>query len=176
MVLDGGQGVVTVVAGSFMVQPGDRRSGSLIAFPPPDLDGVRTRTLDVPPGEDDDVDITKAVVLVSIGRGLQSADNVPLAQAFADAIGASLASTSQVCDLGWLPRTRHVGKSGVKVRPRAYLAFGISGAPEHLEGIGRAELIVACNTDPTAPIFNVAHYGTTLDARALLQALLDATG
>lgn len=176
--LDGGQGICTVVAGSFTAQPG--RSGTAPAAeavaPPAALDAVRTRTLPVPPGEDDDIDITKAAALVSIGRGLRSAGNVAVAQAFADAIGASLSGTSQVCDLGWLPRTRHVGKSGVKVRPRAYLTFGISGAPEHLEGIGKSELIVACNTDPDAPIFNVAHYGTTLDALALLHALADRVG
>ena len=84
-----------------------------------------------------------------------------------------LGGTSQVCDLGWLPRTRHVGNSGVKVRPRAYLSLGIAGAPEHLEGIRDAELIVACNTDPAAPIFTAAHYGTTLDAVELLTALIE---
>lgn len=176
--LDGGQGICTVVAGSFTAQPGRPATPAPVeaVAPPAGLDAVRTRTLPVPPGEDDDIDITKAAALVSIGRGLQSADNVAVAQAFADAIGASLSGTSQVCDLGWLPRTRHVGKSGVKVRPRAYLTFGISGAPEHLEGIGRSELIVACNTDPDAPIFNVAHYGTTLDALSLLHVLVDRAG
>lgn len=180
VLIDGGQGIATVMAGSFPVEAPPTGPGhpagpghpviEAIA-PPPGLDSVSTATLEVPAGEDDDIDITKAAVLVSIGRGLGGEENVVLAREFADAIGASLSGTSQVCDLGWLPRTRHVGKSGVKVRPRAYLSFGISGAPEHLEGIGESELIVACNTDPDAPIFNVAHYGSTLDALALLRTL-----
>jgi electron transfer flavoprotein alpha subunit len=118
-------------------------------------------------------DISKASMLVAIGRGLKSPDNVAVARALADALGASLSGTSQVCDLGWLPRTRHVGKSGAKVRPRAYLSFGISGAPEHLEGIRESELIIACNTDAAAPIFDAAQYGTTADAVELLKALTD---
>jgi electron transfer flavoprotein alpha subunit len=179
VVVDGGQGVCTVVAGSFPVRSGEGGAGAPemhAVAPPATLDSVATRTRQVPAGEDDDIDITKAAVLVSIGRGLKSEDNVAAARDFADAIGASLSGTSQVCDLGWLPRTRHVGKSGVKVRPRAYLTFGISGAPEHLEGIGDSELIIACNTDPAAPIFNVAHYGTTLDALELLRALRARAG
>jgi electron transfer flavoprotein alpha subunit len=76
-------------------------------------------------------------------------------------------------DAGWLPKTRQVGQSGLKVKPRAYLAFGISGAPEHLEGMRRSELIIACNTDPGAPIFAVAHYGTTVDLFDLVPELVD---
>ena len=76
-------------------------------------------------------------------------------------------------DAGWLPKARQVGQSGLKVKPRAYLAFGISGAPEHLEGMRNAELIIACNTDPGAPIFGVAHYGTTLDLFDLVPELVD---
>ena len=76
-------------------------------------------------------------------------------------------------DAGWLPKTRQVGKSGLKVKPKAYLAFGISGAPEHLEGMRDAELIIACNTDAGAPIFDVAHYGTTVDLFDLVPALTE---
>jgi len=69
-----------------------------------------------------------------------------------------------------------VGKSGQKVKPKAYLAFGISGAPEHLEGMRNADLIIACNTDASAPIFDVAHYGTTVDLFDLLPALTEQVG
>jgi electron transfer flavoprotein alpha subunit len=172
--IDGGRGICTVTAGSFSAVAHSGASPAVeVVAPPPSLDAIATSAVEVPAGEDDDIDISKAPLLVSIGRGLRSKDNVELARFFADAIGASLAGTSQVCDLGWLPRTRHVGKSGVKVRPRAYLSFGIAGAPEHLEGIRESELIIACNTDPAAPIFAAAHYGTTLDALALLAALID---
>lgn len=174
VLLEGNRGICAVVGGSFPpARVPDHPPAIEAVAPPTSLGDVATMYLGTPPGEDEDIDITKAPMLVAIGRGLQSQDNVAFARALADALGASLSGTSQVCDLGWLPRTRHVGKSGVKVRPRAYLAFGISGAPEHLEGIRESELIVACNTDAAAPIFDVAHYGTTADALALLQALTD---
>lgn len=169
VVLEGGRGICAVIPGSLPMSPGGS-AGAVEAFPAPAAPR-RMEALDVPPGEAEDVDIARAPLLVSIGRGLLSAENVPLASEVAAALGASVSGTSQVCDLGWLPRTRHVGKSGVTVRPRAYLAFGISGAPEHLEGIRASELIVACNTDPEAPIFLAADYGTTVDAVALLEAL-----
>jgi electron transfer flavoprotein alpha subunit len=174
VLLEGGRGICAVVGGSFPpARVPDRPPAVEPLTPAVPLDGVATIALGTPPGEDEDIDISKAPMLVAIGRGLTSQDNVPVAQAFADALGASLSGTSQVCDLGWLPRTRHVGKSGVKVRPRAYLSFGISGAPEHLEGIRESELIIACNTDEAAPIFGAAHYGTTADAIELLRALTD---
>jgi electron transfer flavoprotein alpha subunit len=70
-----------------------------------------------------------------------------------------------------MPTTRLVGKSGKRVKPKVYLALGISGAPEHVEGMGESDMIVAVNTDPNAPIFNVAKYGTTIDMFDLLPVL-----
>ena len=96
-----------------------------------------------------------------------------MAQELADELGAPLAASRPVTDAGWLPKTRQVGKSGLKVTPKAYLMFGISGAPEHLEGMRDAELIIACNTDEQAPIFDVAHYGTTVDLFDLLPELTE---
>jgi electron transfer flavoprotein alpha subunit len=78
-----------------------------------------------------------------------------------------------VTDGGWLPKARQVGKSGQKVKPKLYIAVGISGAPEHLEGMAEAELIIAINTDENAPIFDVAHYGTTEDLFDILPALTE---
>lgn len=171
-VLGGGRGICSVVGGSFPpARLPDRPPAVQAVVRTEPLDAVGSAGLGTPPGEDDDVDIAKAPLLVAIGRGLRSQEHVPLAHDLADALGGSVAGTSQVCDLGWLPRTRHVGKSGVKVRPRAYLSFGISGAPEHLEGIRESELIIACNTDASAPIFGAAHYGTTAEAVPLLRAL-----
>jgi electron transfer flavoprotein alpha subunit len=159
VLLEGDRGICAVVGGSFPPARVPDRSPAIQAVEPP----AKTRTSTSP----------RRRMLVAIGRGLKSPDNVAVAKALADALGASLSGTSQVCDLGWLPRTRHVGKSGVKVRPRAYLSFGISGAPEHLEGIRESELIIACNTDAAAPIFDAAQYGTTADAVELLKALTD---
>ena len=78
-------------------------------------------------------------------------------------------------DQGWLPSTRLVGKSGKSVKPKLYLALGISGAPEHVEGMRDSEFIIAINTDPNAPIFDIAQYGSTLDLLDLLPTLNEAT-
>jgi electron transfer flavoprotein alpha subunit len=140
---------------------------------PPGLDDLRTTFLRMIAPEAGDVDITAADVLVSVGRGIGSQDNLELVQELADALGAPLASSRPITDQGWLPKTRQVGKSGLKVKPRVYLAFGISGAPEHLEGMRDAELIIACNTDEQAPIFDIAHYGSTVDLFDLVPALAE---
>jgi electron transfer flavoprotein alpha subunit len=126
--------------------------------------------------ESGDVDITAAELLVSVGRGIGSQDNLEEVQELADALGAPLSASRPVTDAGWLPKTRQVGKSGLKVKPKVYLTFGISGAPEHLEGMRDAELIIACNTDANAPIFDVAHYGTTVDLFDLVPALTEKVG
>lgn len=122
---------------------------------------VRFKKLIEPEGGD--VDITTQDILVSVGRGIQNADNIPQMQELAEALGGALSSSRPIVDSKWLPKTRQVGKSGVKVKPKFYLAIGISGAPEHIEGMKDAELIVAINSDPNAPIFDYAHYGVVGD-------------
>ncbi len=121
-----------------------------------------------------DVDITQQDILVAVGRGIQQQDNVALAEELAQALGGAVCASRPVVDQGWLPATRQVGKSGMTVRPKLYLALGVSGAPEHLEGMDGAELVIAVNTDPTAPIFGAAHYGAEADALDLLPALVEA--
>jgi electron transfer flavoprotein alpha subunit len=96
---------------------------------------------------------------------------MPKFAALAAALGAELAGSRPVVDAGWLPKARQVGKSGARVAPKLYLAFGVSGAPEHLEGMSRADLIVAINTDPSAPIFEAAHLGAVSDVLALVPEL-----
>jgi electron transfer flavoprotein alpha subunit len=142
-----------------------------MAVPP--LEGLRVRMRQFIEPETSDVDITKETVLVSVGRGIQNKDNIDLAQELADALGCAVAASRPVTDQGWLPTTRLVGKSGKAVKPKVYLALGISGAPEHTEALAGAELIVAVNTDPVAPIFNVAKYGSTVDLLDLLPALTE---
>ncbi|WP_298345064.1 electron transfer flavoprotein subunit alpha/FixB family protein [Ferrimicrobium sp.] len=122
------------------------------------------------------VDITAAPLLVSVGRGIGSKENVELVAELAEALKAPLSASRPVIDQGWLPKPHQVGKSGKKVKPTVYLAFGISGAPEHLEGMRSADVIIACNTDAKAPIFEVAHYGTTLDLFDLVPELTDQVG
>jgi electron transfer flavoprotein alpha subunit len=166
--------VVSVLSGAFPIDAGKSSASApsieAVAMPPL-RSRVRFKQLNVP--EAGDVDITREQVLVSVGRGIQEADNIALAEELAAALGGAVSASRPIIDNGWLPRARQVGKSGMKVKPRLYVAVGISGAPEHLEGMRDAELIVAINTDPKAPIFDVAHYGTTADLFELLPALTD---
>jgi len=172
--ISAGKGICTVVAGSFPAAGAGAGSPAVEALAPPaGLDDLKTSFLTMVEPEGGDVDITAAELLVSVGRGIGSQDNLDDVQELADALGAPLSASRPVTDAGWLPKTRQVGKSGLKVKPKVYLTFGISGAPEHLEGMRDAELIIACNTDAAAPIFDVAHYGTTLDLFDLVPALTE---
>jgi electron transfer flavoprotein alpha subunit len=121
-----------------------------------------------------DVDITQQDVLVAVGRGIQQKENLELAEELARALGGAVCASRPVIDQGWLPATRQVGKSGMTVKPRCFIALGISGAPEHVEGMKDADLIVAVNTDRNAPIFDVAHYGVVADLLDLVPALTAA--
>ncbi len=123
--------------------------------------------------ETGDVDITKEPLLIAVGRGIQNQDNISLADELAQAIGGVVCASRPVIDQGWLPSSRLVGKSGSTVKPKIYLAIGISGAPEHVEAITGSDVIIAINTDPAAPIFNVAKYGTTADLFDLVPALTE---
>jgi electron transfer flavoprotein alpha subunit len=173
--LAGERAVATVIGGAFPASAGTSGGTPEVVdvAAPGSLDEPRMSLLRVTEPEGGDVDITSAELLVSVGRGIESQDNVELVQELADALGAPVSASRPVVDAGWLPKTRQVGKSGLKVKPKAYLAFGISGAPEHLEGMRAAELIIACNTDTGAPIFEVAHYGTTVDLFDLVPALTE---
>jgi electron transfer flavoprotein alpha subunit len=121
-----------------------------------------------------DVDLGAQDALVGVGRGIQSQDNLELAENLAQALGGAVCGSRPVVDQGWLPLARQVGKSGLTVKPKLYVAAGISGAPEHAEGMREAGLIIAINSDPGAPIFNLAHYGVVGDALDLLPALSEA--
>jgi electron transfer flavoprotein alpha subunit len=110
-----------------------------------------------------DVDITKAEFLLSIGRGVEDKDAIEQFEELAEKMGATLSVSRPLVDAGWVPNARQVGQSGKTVKPKVYLALGISGAVQHLAGMQTAETIIAVNTDPEAPIFNVAHYGAVAD-------------
>jgi electron transfer flavoprotein alpha subunit len=110
-----------------------------------------------------DVDITTSDFLLSIGRGIGEKDNIPLFEELAERMGATLSVSRPIVDAGWMPAARQVGQSGKTVKPKVYLAFGISGAVQHLAGMKTSGTIIAVNTDPEAAIFNVAHYGAVAD-------------
>jgi electron transfer flavoprotein alpha subunit len=173
--LPGPRAIATVLGGAFSADTDETTAGAPVVevAPPAGLDALRMSLRQVAEAVAGDVDIASAEMLVSVGRGIESQDNLEVVQELADALAAPLSASRPIVDAGWLPKARQVGQSGLKVKPRAYLAFGISGAPEHLEGMQNAELIIACNTDPRAPIFGVAHFGTTVDLFDLVPELVD---
>ncbi|MGB9721420.1 MAG: electron transfer flavoprotein subunit alpha/FixB family protein [bacterium] len=109
------------------------------------------------------VDITKADVIVSVGRGIKDKANLPVIEDFARAIGGVIGCTRPVVDAGWLPKEHQVGSSGKTVKPKLYIALGISGAFQHIMGMKNSDTIIAINKDPNAPIFNEADYGIVED-------------
>ena len=176
VVSDLGEGpcVISVLAGSAPADAG-RGDGPAAkeSLPAPATAGrVRFKKLIEP--EAGDVDITTQDVLVAIGRGIGSKDDVEVAEELAEALDAAVAGSRPLIDAGWLPKTRQVGKSGLKVKPKVYLALGISGAPEHIEGMKSSATIIAVNTDENAPIFNFAHYGMTEDLFDVCEELTEA--
>jgi electron transfer flavoprotein alpha subunit len=121
-----------------------------------------------------DVDITSEEILIAVGRGIQTEDNIELAEELAELLGGVICSSRPIVDQGWLPISRMVGKSGHHVKPKLYLALGISGAPEHVEGMADAEMVIAINIDPGAPIFDIAKYGAEVDMFDLIDYLIEA--
>jgi electron transfer flavoprotein alpha subunit len=119
-----------------------------------------------------DIDIAAADVVVSAGRGIQKKENLPLVENLAKALGGVVGASRPLTDMEWLPKTRQVGQSGKTVRPKLYIACGISGAMQHIAGMKDAGLIVAVNTDPSAPIFEIAHYGVVANVLDFVPALL----
>lgn len=139
-----------------------------------DAASIRTRS-DTPYQEAADaVDLGAAGIIVSVGRGIQSPDNIPLAEDLARALGGELAASRPICDSGWLPLDRQIGSSGQTVAPDLYLALGISGAIQHVVGMKGAKTIVAVNQDEGAPIFEIADYGVAADLFDIVPALLKA--
>jgi electron transfer flavoprotein alpha subunit len=118
-----------------------------------------------------EVDITQADILVSVGRGIKDPENIPVVQELADSLGAVLSCSRPVVDKKWLPKDRQVGTSGKTVKPKVYIAIGISGAFQHVAGMKGSGTIIAINRDPKAPIFNVAHFGIVGDLFKIVPTL-----
>lgn len=167
-----GKYIASILPGSFDTEAGkgttviEKASGI-------GLDDLKIKFTQLINPEGGDVDITQHDILVSVGRGIQNEDNLEIVKELADKLGGALSSSRPIVDSKWLPKTRQVGKSGLKVKPKIYIAVGISGAPEHIEGMKDAECIIAINTDPNAPIFDYAHYGVTEDLFDVVPALTE---
>ena len=119
------------------------------------------------------VDLTKSEIIVAIGRGIKSQENIAVAQQLADALGADLAASRPICDAEWLPIDRQIGSSGQTVAPKVYIALGISGAIQHIVGMKNAGTIVAINKDAEAPIFEIADFGLVGDAYQVVPELIE---
>lgn len=183
-VLYGGKMIATVASEAapaiVALLPGTRPADAGRTPGPPPVETIvitapeaRLRFVEFVEPESGGVDITKEDVLIAVGRGLQNEANLDLAEELAEALGGAVCGSRPAIDQGWLPMSAQVGKSGHKVKPKLYVALGISGAPEHLEGMRDAELIIAINTDPDAPIFGVSHYGVTEDLLDVVPELID---
>jgi electron transfer flavoprotein alpha subunit len=194
----GGPCFVSVQAGAFRVDPvlyqgtasvvpeSQPKDGGALAPAgnPPALIPIFTPALDpsqirTRPGEPwrggaQSVDLGSAQRIVSVGRGIKEAENIPMVQELATALDAELAASRPICDNGWLPLERQIGSSGQTVSPKLYLAVGISGAIQHLVGMKGSQCVVAINKDPDAPIFEVADYGIVGDLFEVVPALTAA--
>ena len=118
-----------------------------------------------------DIDITQADIVIGVGRGIKEKENLAVVEALAESLGGVLACSRPVVDAGWLPKDRQVGSSGKTVKPKLYIAVGISGAFQHVAGMKAAETIVAINKDGNAPIFGEADYGIVGDLFKVIPAL-----
>ncbi len=173
----GGPCFVSVQAGAFRAvdSDGSAHPPEISTFVPQiDRGQIRTRPGEPFRGSAQTVDLGSAQRIVSVGRGIKEANNLPLVQELAAALDAELAASRPICDNGWLPMERQVGSSGQTVSPKLYLAVGISGAIQHLVGMKGSQCIVAINKDPDAPIFEVADYGIVGDLFEVVPALTEA--
>jgi electron transfer flavoprotein alpha subunit len=166
--------VLTPRPGSF--QPDEARSASGAVVDKSgelgDLTAGR-RYLEVVEAEVGDVDITKEDVLVSVGRGIEDEDNIEIAEELAKTMGAVVSCSRPIVDAKWMEKSRQVGTSGQTVKPKVYMACGISGSFQHLGGIKGSPFIVAINKNPKAPIFQVADVGIEADILEFLPELTE---
>ena len=166
--------MATLRGGAFAVAEAGAVGGAIQAEALPDGFAPRRRNLRTLVPEAGDVDITQAEILVAVGRGIDDEENLEIVQQLADAMGGAVCASRPVVDKGWLPKSRQVGTSGLTVRPKIYIAVGISGSFQHMGGIKGSPYLVAINKDAAAPIFGVADVGIVGDLFEVVPALEEA--
>ncbi|MEJ2151660.1 MAG: electron transfer flavoprotein subunit alpha/FixB family protein [Gemmatimonadota bacterium] len=161
-----GPNIVSLQLGAYLAD--DATGGDTaaeIVKQPVDLTDVASRTevLETFQEVADRVDLSRADVIVAVGRGIGKQEQIPIVEELSEALGAQLAASRPVCDNEWLPMDRQIGSSGQTVTPKLYVAVGISGAIQHLVGMKNSGTIVAINKDPNAPVFSISNYGIVGD-------------
>jgi electron transfer flavoprotein alpha subunit len=154
---------VTFQSGAFRGDQAAKGSGAQVETMDVELGDVRMKPEAPFQEAKQAVDLSKADIIVAVGRGIKSKENLALAEKLAEALGGDLAASRPICDAEWLPIDRQIGSSGQTVAPKLYIAIGISGAIQHLVGMKNSQTIVAINKDPEAPIFDIADYGIVGD-------------
>lgn len=168
-------GIAVVMPGAFKAEPSDATPA--IESLDVNLDAADPmQVVEILVPVDEGIDLTKAERILCVGRALGGTDKLPVIEALAEKLGAEIAGSRPVIDAGWMPKARQVGKSGTKVKPKLYFMAGVSGAPEHLEGMQDSELIIALNSDEQAPIFSKAHYGAVCDLFHVVPELTERFG
>lgn len=167
--------VITVRPGAFAPVDGGSAGGTITdkSADAGDLSSTR-KFIEVVEAEAGDVDITKSDVLVSVGRGVEDEENIEVAQELADAMKAVVSCSRPIVDAKWLEKSRQVGTSGQTVKPKVYMAMGISGSFQHMGGVKGNPFIVAINKNPKAPIFQVADVGIVEDILEFMPELTEA--
>ncbi|HVF55041.1 MAG TPA: electron transfer flavoprotein subunit alpha/FixB family protein [Pyrinomonadaceae bacterium] len=163
----------TFQSGAYRADQAERGAGAEVESMAVEVGEVRMRPEPAFQEVKQAVDLTKADVIIAIGRGIKGQENIALAEKLAEALGGDIAASRPICDAGWLPIDRQIGSSGQTVAPKLYIALGISGAIQHLVGMKNSTTIVAVNKDPEAPIFDIADYGIVGDLFEVVPVLTE---
>lgn len=170
--LTGNNIIITIRPGDFP-QMKQESHGTNIVKKSPKISHGKIKPVGIVKPSTEDIDITKFDFLVSVGRGIGSKENLEMADELAKLLNGALACSRPIVDMGWLPKTRQVGSSAKSVKPKVYLALGISGATNHINGMKNSSTIISINKDPYAPIFEISHYGVVADINDVLPLLIE---